>query len=373
MTEKKVYKDFLSFAKKDFFITAKKFSTSLKNLKLSDEILEQFYENYEKSPFFSFLTDVKTIIYSKKISDFILKKSTDEWEFCRYLRFLEKEGIIEIERNGKIRVKDKSFLEKIPKPQTEREIKQKIEEKLKIKVKPSDFVFNLFKKEVKFFPKIRFDQLPISQSSAIFIIKKILDYLPWNKKFLFVGDDDFLSVILTLVDPKIECTVCDLDEKLLQDINLLAKKYHLKIETKKIDISRQKKLKETFVGFLTNPVYTEEGVKKFVKFGRDQLGKEGGFGFLVVGDEAIGNRFLFLQEFFSKENLIILEIINGEIFYPQISLYEEDKELLKRFSQFFDKRTIGKIPEIGASLFIFKYLPQRPKRVKFKKSFYAYL
>lgn len=373
MNEKKLYRNFLAFKKKIFFIYAKKFSTSLKGLKLSNKILNQFFENYKKPPFFEFLSNIKTIAYSKKISDFILKKSKDEWEFWCYLKLLEKEKIINIERKGKIKIKDESIFQKIPKPQTEREIKEKLKNKLKIKINPNDFVFNLFKKDIKFFPKIKFDQLPISQGSAIFIIKKILEYLPLNKKFLFIGDDDFLSVILTLVNPKIECTVCDLDEKLLQSINLLAKKYQLKIETKKIDISKEKKLKEKFVGFLTNPVYTEEGVKKFVKFGRKHFGKEGGFGFLVLGDESIENRFLFLQEFFSKENLIISEIINKKIFYPRISLYKEDKEIEKRFSQLLDKKTIEKIPKIGASLYIFKYLPKRPKRVKFKKSFYAYL
>jgi len=373
MFEKKLYQKFLSFAKKDFFICAKKFSTSLKDLKVSDKVLDQFFENYEKPSFLSFLKNVKIIVYSKKISDFILKNFTDEWELWRYLKFLEREKIIRIKRNLKIKIEDKNFLKKIPKPQTEKEIQKKIEKKIKMKVKLKEWVFNLFRKEFKFFPKIKFDQLPISQGSAIFLVKKILDYLPQKGKFLFIGDDDFVSIILTLAEPKVECTVCDLDERIVKNINFLAKKYRLRIETKKIDISKKKKLKGNFVGFLTNPVYTEEGVKKFVSFGKRQLGKEGGFSFLVVGDESIGNRFLFLQEFFSREKLIILEKINEKIFYPQISLYKEDKEIFKRLSQFFNAKTIKKIPKIGASLYVFEYLPQRPKRVKFKKNFYAYL
>ena len=373
MFEKKLYKKFLSFAKKDFFICAKKFSTSLKDLKISDEILNQFFENYEKPSFLSFLKRVKDIIYSKKNSEFILKNFTEDWDFWRYLKFLQKEKVIRVKKNGKIEVRNKNLLKNIPEPQTEKEIKRKIEKKLKVKIKPKDLVINLFKKEFKFFPEIKFDQMPISQGSALFLVKKILEYLPLKRKFLFVGDDDFISIILTLVDSEIECTVCDLDERILKNINYLAKKYHLKIETKKVDISKVKKLKGNFVGFLTNPVYTEEGVKKFVKFGKENLGKEGGFGFLEVGDESIGNRFLFLQKFFSKENLIILERINGKIFYPQIELYEEDKEIKKRLSEFFTRETIKKLPKIGASLFIFEFLPQTPKRVKFKKNFYAYL
>lgn len=373
MIEKKLYQKFVSFIKKDFFVCTRNFSTSLKNLKIPDKILEEFFENYEKLPFLSFLKRVKDLIFAKNVSEFILKNFTEDWDLARYLKFLEKEKILEIKRNGKIKVKNKIFLKKFPKPQSEKEIQKKIEKKLKVKVKPEDLVINLFKKEFKFFPEIRFDQMPISQGSAIFIVSKILEYLPLKKKFLFVGDDDFVSVILTLADPQIECTVCDLDERVLNNINFLAKKYKLKIKTKKIDISKGQTLKEKFVGFLTTPVYTEEGVKLFVKFGKDHLEDGGGFGFLVVGDECIGNRFLFLQEFFTKENLVILERTNGKIFYPQIELYQEDKEVKRRLGEFLDQKTISKIPKIGASLFVFEFYPKKPKRVKFKKSFYAYL
>ncbi len=231
----------------------------------------------------------------------------------------------------------------------------------------------MFKEFQDFVVKAKWDQMPISQESAVFVVQKILENIPLNKKFLFVGDDDFISVVLGLVEPNIESLVIDADEQLLGCLNILAKEFNLKIETKKVDIRKTKNLGEKFVGFLANPIYTAAGVKEFIKFGKTQLGKDGGTVFLEVGDESIGNQFLFLQDFFSKNNLVIKELITEKIYYPWISLYKEDQEIMRRFSGIIDEKIINKSPKLGASLYIFDFLPSRPQKIKFKKPIYAYL
>ncbi len=368
-----LYKKFLKLEKEYFFRDAKKHSTSLKHLKLSDKVLDDFYKNYYKVPFLTFLKNTKQIIYSKNVFDFIVKEASEDWDLYRYLKLLTNEKIIKISRNGNVLLLKKEIKKTIPQPQTSREIKEKISKKLKVKIKDKEPVINLFKRFDAFKVKAKWDQMPISTESAFFVAEKILDKLPLNEKFLLVGDDDFISVILTLAEPTIECLVIDADEQLLKCINILASKFNLKIKTKKIDLSKQKSLGEKFTGFLANPVYTEQGVKEFVKFGINQLGKDGGMVFLEVGDEAIGNRFLFLQEFFAKNNLILNELIPNKVYYPHIMLYKEDKVILNRLSTFIDKKVIEKSPKLGASLYVFDYLPFRPKRIKFKKPFYAYL
>lgn len=376
MSEKdlrKLYKRFLDFERFYFFLDIKKHSTSLEGMRLSRKTINEFFDNYYKVSFLSFLLNVKYIIYSKNAFDFVMKNSSEDWKLWPYLKFLEKEKIIKVKRNGEAVVLNKGILKLIPKPQSEKEIQEKIEKKLKTKVKKSEPVINLFKKFQDFKVKAQWDQMPISESSAIFVVKKILEKLPLNKKFLFVGDDDFISVILGIVDPSIESLVIDADEQLLDCLNVLAKKFKLKIKTKKVDIRREKTLGEKFAGFLTNPVYTEAGAKEFVKYGKNQLGKDGGIVFLEIGDEAIGNRFLFLQDFFTKNNLIINEIIPEIIFYPYIELYKEDREVLRRLSLMIDEKIIKKSPKLAASLYIFQYLPFKVKRVKFRKPFYAYL
>ncbi|MFQ6049670.1 MAG: bis-aminopropyl spermidine synthase family protein [Candidatus Paceibacterales bacterium] len=369
---RKLYKKFLDFDKNYYFRDVKTWF-GVGELRLNKKILKEFYENYQKISFLEFLGDVKDIIYSKNVFDFIVKNATEDWDLWCYLKFLEKEKIIKVKKKGKITVLRKEILKIIPKPQKEKEIKRKIERKLKIKIREKEPVINLFKKFQDFKVKAKWDQMPISQGSAIFITEKILENIPLNKKFLFVGDDDFVSVILTLADSSIECKVVDIDEQLLECINLLSSKFNLKIETKKVDIRKEKVLGEKFIGFLTNPCYTEAGVKEFVKFGKNQLGKDGGIGFLEVGGEDIENRFLFLQDFFTKNNLIIEEIISKKIYYPYIMLHKEDKEIFRRLSLMIDEKVIKKSPKLGASLYIFEYLPFKPKRVKFKKPIYAYL
>jgi len=369
---RKLYKKFLNFDRNYYFRDAKTWF-GVRELRLNKKILKEFYENYQKIPFLEFLGNVKDIIFAENVFGFILKNGVEDWDLWCYLKFLEKEKIIKVKRNGKVSLLKKEILRVIPKPQSEKEIEDKIEKKLKLKIKREKPTISLFEKLQDFKVKAKWDQMPISTGSAIFLVKKILDNLPLNKKFLFVGDDDFVSVILTLVDPDIECTVCDIDEQLLECINFLALKFNLKIETKKIDIRKEKFLGEKFIGFLTNPTYTEEGVKEFLKYGKNQLSKDGGVVFLEVGDEAIGNRFLFLQDFFVKENLIIEEVISNKIYYPWTSLHKEDKVISKRLFSMIDKKIVMKSPKLGALLYIFNYLPFKISKIKFKKSIYSYL
>lgn len=377
MTEKdlkKIYERFLSFDQVRFFVDVEKYSTSLKKIKVSRKVLKEFYDNYYRVSFIGFFSNVKDIIYSQNVFGFITKNSSEDWKLWPYLNFLEKEKIITVQSNGRIRVLKKDILRVIPKPQNELEIKARIEKKLKVKVQERKPVTTLFNKFKHFIVKGKWDQMPISQGSAIFVVKKILANLPLNKKFLFVGDDDFVSIILSLADPSIECLVIDADEQLLDCINFLALKFNLPIETRKVDIRKQKDLGEKFIGFLTNPIYTEAGIKTFLKYGINQLGKDGGAVFLEVGDESIGNRFLFLQDFFAKNNLVINELTRGEIFYPYIELYEEDKEILRRLTSMgIDKKIIENSPKLAASLYVFQHIPFKPKKIRLKKPIYAYL
>ena len=311
---KNLYKKFLIF-ERNRFVSDAKIWVGVGKLKVNKKILKELYEKYEKIPFLEFLSDLKDIIYSKNVFDFIIKDTEEDWTLWLYLKFLEKEKIIKVKKDGKVSLLKKEIQEVIPKQKTEKEIKRKIERELKIKIRAKEPIINIFKKFRAFKVKAKWDQMPISQSSAVFLVKKILEKLPLKGKFLFIGDDDFISVILSIVDSKIESLVIDVDEELLSFIDNLALRFNLKIKTKKINISKKKLLGENFIGFLTNPVYTEEGIKESVKFGKNQLGRDGGIVFLELGEGAIGNRRLFLQDFFSKNNLIIEELIQNKIYY----------------------------------------------------------
>ncbi|GAI54261.1 unnamed protein product, partial [marine sediment metagenome] len=93
---KNLYEKFLKAEKEYFFIDTKKHSTSLKDLKLSGKVLNDFYKNYYKIPFLSFLKNVKQIIYSKNAFDFIAKEASEDWDLYRYLKLLTSEKIIKV-------------------------------------------------------------------------------------------------------------------------------------------------------------------------------------------------------------------------------------------------------------------------------------
>ena len=366
---RKLYQKFVLY-QKHALLEDIKFWFGVKKLKIKKEVLLDFYKNFWKPTFFGFLSFLKNIIYFENPFSLIKKFATDNWEVWYYLDFLRKEKIIETEKKGKVLLLKKELKDFFPPIFKEKEIKKILEKKLKKRIEKEKPVSSLFKFKIK----KDYDQLPISQESAIFVAKKIYDYLPLSKKFLFVGDDDFISIIMGLSWPKFEAVVVDVDEDLLKKINQFSKKFNLKIETKKIEIeSSKKKLKDKFCGVLLNPVYTERGVKTFMKFGLSHLSQDGGFVFLELGDEVIGNRFLFLQDFFTKNRLIIHEIITDKVYYPYLEVHQEDKILGKRLREIFDEKFLEKNPRLGAALFCFEYIPFLPKKRKTKFPMYTYL
>lgn len=362
---KLLYSKFLEFDKSNFF---KDYKYWLGTPRVSKRKLEEIYSNYYRPSFAVFLIRIKNLVYSKQVFDFILKNSVDAWDLWAYLTFLKKEKLIKL-AGKRIGWKSKIF-DGIPNPQSEEVIKKKVERKLGVRIRGNEPITSLFKKHITFRSKATWDQMPIASSSAIFLVKKILDWLPLNKKFLFVGDDDFISILLCSANPSIEALVVDVDESLLSSIEKLALKLDLKIETSKEDVRKKRKIGE-FIGFLCNPPYTEAGVESFLDFGLEQLGKDGGVVFLEFSEDTIGNRTLFLQKFFARKRLIILEAITKHIFYPWRKLLEEDRIITKRFSRLVGKRNIKDAPMLAANLFVFEYLPFRPKPSKF--GIYSYI
>lgn len=365
---KNLYFQFLKFQERKFS-EDRKFWFGVRDIKLKEKEIKKIFFHYERESFLEFCKKIKDIIFAKNVLKETLSKwSVDNWLPYYYLKFLKDKKILDFTKRGKVVLRKKEIKNFLPRPKGEEEIKRKIEKKLKTKLDlqaPSNL---LFKTKLK----AQYDQLPISTSSAIFLAAKILEYLPLYKTFLFVGDDDLVSVYLCLADEKIEAKVIDIDETLLKTIREIAKKFHLKIETKKLNVFKQKKLKENFVGFLTSPVYTFEGVKAFFNFGIKQLSSDGGFCFLNLADEAIGNRYLFLEEFFAKKNLKILEVIRGNISYPWQILHSEEKIILERYGKLFSKKVVEKTPIISSSLWIFSFVPFKVPKPK-KQPFYAYL
>lgn len=372
MTEtqlRSLYRGFVAFRRRQFARDAPSFF-GVDPRRLDAATILQTYENYYRQSFFGFLGRVKAILCAENVFDVLRARAEEDWELWAHLQFLADAGILGFRRDGAPVAIQRSLLRVFPQPRTEAEIRQAIERRMGVRLRDAEPVADLFR---NFTVKAQFDQLPISQGSAVFVVRKILEYLPYRGKFLFVGDDDFVSVLLGLADPSIPSVVIDADEHLLATIAAAARRFRLPIETRRVDIRKRKTVGGTFCGFLANPVYTEKGVRAFVQYAVRHLGKDGGVGFLEVGDEAIGHRFLFLQEFFAKQRLVIRELTPGRIVYPHRPLHPEDRILQERFEQLIGKKAAADRSQIGAALYVFEYVPFAPKRNITKQPFYAYL
>jgi len=372
---RELYKQYLTFQKQNFVNDAPFFYGNEK-IKADKSSCSLVYDkNYEK-PFLSFVRDLRNILSYSNIFSLIAQGSYDWYDLLIYSEFFKHSSAIHVARTGKVFLPQKSFLDIIPGLLHRKEIIKRIERKLKTTIHRNKPVTKLFEKIAPFYPKPQFDQLPLSQSSAIFVTTKILQNLPLKKKFLIVGDDDFISVFLTLVDPKIEVVVVDVDEELLRNIRRLADIFNLLIETRTLDIRKERTIKDKgFVGFSCNPPNTEGGMRTFINFGIRHLGESGGIAVLEMGDGTLGRKSLYLQNFFAKRKLVIREMIRGKITYPHMALLKEDLWAKKRLRKLFDVKTIEKEPWLGSSLYVFDYVPGAKKRpvVVNGESIYSYL
>ncbi|MEM5811377.1 MAG: bis-aminopropyl spermidine synthase family protein [Candidatus Aenigmatarchaeota archaeon] len=363
---KSLYKEFIKY-EENKFIEDLKFQL-LEEISFSKHVCKKVYDNYIKPSFVQFSIKLKNVVFSNDISKPIVG---DIWNLWYLYSFLEEKNIISIE-NGKVFLKEKDILDCLVRPLTINQILKIVEKKLKINIKkyfnlPVFFIFS--KLGLKFKWKEHFDQLPISNFSAISVLERIMAYLPINDRILFVGDDDFVSVLLALINPKISITVCDIDVELLNVIERLNELLNINIKTKLVDIRKSKKFAKKFIAFYANPPYTENGVKSFMEFGINNFSKDGGISFLVIGDENIGNRFLFLQKFFSEKKLMLLELIPNFVMYPYVKHSEFDIIVQRIKSKF----NIKKIPILFANFYVFNYIPWKIRKIQFKKTIYTYL
>jgi predicted methyltransferase len=126
-------------------------------------------------------------------------------------------------------------------------------------------VFNLFSKYRKYLPKPdrNFDQFYATEDTvlrrAVFLgnIPNISE-----KKILFLGDDDLNSVSFTLLFKANKVTVVDIDERILEFLDMIAKKEKLPIETFKHDLRNplpKSEFKRYDVSFF-DPPYTPEAL-----------------------------------------------------------------------------------------------------------------
>jgi len=370
---RRLYQRFLSYREKNFLQDANQW-LGVEELGLSKKEMKKYHRDIHQLPFLSFAKHVKDIVYSKNVFDFMEKNGLDAWDLWYYLDFLSKEGAIRMGKDGRVRNVHREIRSILLAPKRFDEIQEYIQKKLKVQIKNEAFVSELFRPWIQFEFDKDFDEYPISQDSALFTIEQILKMAPLRGKILFVGDDDFLSVLVGLIDPKIQCTVIDVNKDLLDHIDRLALKFHLNIETKLVDVMKGKRISGAYMAFVSNPIDTTEGTKAFLRYGLKHFSRDGGFAIVPIGYEHIGREVLSLQKFFTDHQLKIHSITPEKIFFPFGNTYPEDVEIAQRFQKIMDKKIYMKNPILASSLYILEYLPgSSMKKQSIPRKIYSYL
>ena len=140
----------------------------------------------------------------------------------------------------------------------------------------------------------------------------------YKKDFILIGDDDLLSIALSLTQLPSKITVLDIDERLGDFIKNVNEKYGFDIEFRRYNVAEPlpKDLIGNFDVFSSEPLETLTGLKAFVSRGISCL-KENGVGYFGLTIlEASHQKWLAIQRLLSRMNCVITDIIRGFSIYP---------------------------------------------------------
>ncbi len=140
----------------------------------------------------------------------------------------------------------------------------------------------------------------------------------FKKDFILIGDDDLLSVALSLSKLPSRILVLDIDGRLSDFLTTVNKEYGFNIEFRKYDVSDP--LPEKFVGkfdvFSSEPLETLSGLKAFVLRGITSL-KENGIGYFGLTTlEASPKKWLEIEKMVTQTGCMITDIIRDFSKYP---------------------------------------------------------
>jgi len=215
---------------------------------------------------------------------------------------------------------------------SEDEILKKLNDILGLKIDLKKPILYNLNPTSKFKWKAKYDQIPISTKSAITIISEISKHFPAKLNFIFIGDDDFISIPLNIA-LQIPTFSLDKDDEVLEEVEKLSKKFNVSINTIKADVRKIKNI-GNFFGCYMNPPYNLPGSTSFLRFSSKILSKDGGIVFLVLGDDALGKRYVYLQKNISRFGFIIRKITPSKISYVFYPYHKEDRIIRKKMKKF---------------------------------------
>ncbi len=133
-----------------------------------------------------------------------------------------------------------------------------------------------------------------------------------NKKLLFLGDDDLTSIAMMLTGFPEEIKVIEVDERIVNYINKVAKEYNLNVEAllyNAVDPVPDN-LKKKFDVFLTDPVETVAGMRLFFSRCIEGLKGKGSAGYFGVSHyESSLKKWFYIEKDLLSMNLVITDVL----------------------------------------------------------------
>ena len=168
-------------------------------------------------------------------------------------------------------------------------------------------------------PTLDFFQGYMQEEDVIARVALMYHYGDLHKKdFILIGDDDLLSIALSLTQMPSGITVLDIDKRLGEFIKDVNKQYGFDIEFRGYNVADP--LPSDLIGkfdvFSSEPLETLTGLKAFVSRGISCLKENatGYFGLTIL--EASHKKWLAIQRLLSRMNCVITDIIGGFSAYP---------------------------------------------------------
>jgi predicted methyltransferase len=139
-----------------------------------------------------------------------------------------------------------------------------------------------------------------------------------GKRFVLVGDDDLLSIALSLTGLPSRITVLDVDERLGSFITEVSERHGFDVEFRRYNVADP--LPEDLVGefdvFSSEPLETYSGLRAFISRGVACLREEGAGYVGLTYLEASPRKWLEAQRLLWKMNCVLTDVIRGFSIYP---------------------------------------------------------
>ncbi|MEM1578536.1 MAG: bis-aminopropyl spermidine synthase family protein [Archaeoglobaceae archaeon] len=176
----------------------------------------------------------------------------------------------------------------------------------------------------------KFDQGFISEEGVIRRVEFIHERGDIYGSFFVVGDDDLFSLAISLTGLPEKVVVVDIDERLVNFINTVAKKLALDVEAFVYDVQKEFPIafKKRFDVFVTDPVETLPGIKLFLSRGVSTLkgvGSSGYFGLTAL--EASRRKWFEIQKMILEMGFVITDIKR------KFNVYPADEKSHSRFEE----------------------------------------